>query len=61
VLARGTWPDARSQVGRLDQLAVLAASAGEGPALLVIGDVVRHSLPWRAEFETPVAKAGAAA
>lgn len=61
VLARGTWPDARSAVGRLDQLAVLAASAGPGPAVLVIGDVVRHSRPWRAEFDALVARTGAAA
>ena len=25
----------------------LAAQVGEGPALLVIGDVVAHSTPWR--------------
>ena len=45
VLARGTRPDARSAVGRLDELPALAATAGSGPALLVIGDVVRHSIP----------------
>jgi uroporphyrin-III C-methyltransferase/precorrin-2 dehydrogenase/sirohydrochlorin ferrochelatase len=47
VLARGTRPDARAAVGRLDQLPALAATAGEGPALLVIGEAVRHSIPWR--------------
>ena len=35
VLARGTRPDSRAVVGRLDDLPKLAASAGEGPALLV--------------------------
>ncbi len=44
----------RRQDGRraLDELPALAARAGEGPALLVIGDVVAHSDPWRAaDFE----------
>ena len=29
----------------------LAAAAGEGPALLVIGEVVAHSAPWREALE----------
>ena len=40
VLARGTRPDARSSVGRLDELPALAATAGAGPALLIIGETV---------------------
>jgi uroporphyrin-III C-methyltransferase/precorrin-2 dehydrogenase/sirohydrochlorin ferrochelatase len=48
VLARGTRPDARTAVGRLDELPALARSVGEGPALLVIGKVVERSDPWRA-------------
>jgi uroporphyrin-III C-methyltransferase/precorrin-2 dehydrogenase/sirohydrochlorin ferrochelatase len=52
VLARGTRPDATSIVGRLDDLPQLAAAAGEGPALMVIGDVVAHSAPWRSAFGT---------
>jgi uroporphyrin-III C-methyltransferase/precorrin-2 dehydrogenase/sirohydrochlorin ferrochelatase len=48
VLARGTRPNSASAVGRLDDLASLAASAAGGPALLVIGDVVARSAPWRA-------------
>jgi uroporphyrin-III C-methyltransferase / precorrin-2 dehydrogenase / sirohydrochlorin ferrochelatase len=48
VLARGTCPDAEGRTGRLAELAALAAEAGDGPALLVIGDVVAHSDPWRA-------------
>jgi uroporphyrin-III C-methyltransferase/precorrin-2 dehydrogenase/sirohydrochlorin ferrochelatase len=48
VLARGTRPDAQAAVGRLDGLAALAAEVGEGPALLVIGEVVARSAPWRA-------------
>jgi uroporphyrin-III C-methyltransferase/precorrin-2 dehydrogenase/sirohydrochlorin ferrochelatase len=59
VLARGTQPDSQSVVGRLDQLAALAAQVGEGPALLVIGEVVARSNPWRAaeapSRETPPA------
>lgn len=51
VLARGTRPDSRAVVGRLGDLPKLVASAGEGPALLVIGDVVAHSKPWRETLE----------
>ncbi|WP_229729137.1 uroporphyrinogen-III C-methyltransferase [Agaricicola taiwanensis] len=47
VLARGTRADSAAAVGRLDRLAALVAEAGEGPALLVIGEVVKHSKPWR--------------
>jgi uroporphyrin-III C-methyltransferase/precorrin-2 dehydrogenase/sirohydrochlorin ferrochelatase len=46
VLARGTRADARATVGRLDDLPRLAAEAGEGPALLVVGEVVARSQPW---------------
>ncbi len=48
VLARGTRADSRAAVGRLDGLSMLAAEAGEGPAILVIGEVVARSTPWRA-------------
>jgi len=51
VLARGTRPDSRAIVGRLGDLPRLATSAGEGPALLVIGEVVAHSAPWREALE----------
>ena len=34
-------------VGTLDQLPALAQRAGEGPALLVIGEVVARSDAWR--------------
>jgi uroporphyrin-III C-methyltransferase/precorrin-2 dehydrogenase/sirohydrochlorin ferrochelatase len=51
VLARGTRPDSRAVVGRLGDLPKLAAAAGEGPALLVIGEVVAHSKPWRETLE----------
>jgi uroporphyrin-III C-methyltransferase / precorrin-2 dehydrogenase / sirohydrochlorin ferrochelatase len=48
VLARGSRPDSQAAVGRLDTLPDLATSVGEGPALLVIGEVVARSTPWRA-------------
>ncbi len=51
VLARGTRPDSRAVVGRLENLPTLAASAGDGPALLVVGNVVAHSRPWREALE----------
>lgn len=47
VFARVTRPDARSAVGTLDQLPALVREIGGGPAILVIGDVVAHSAPWR--------------
>jgi uroporphyrin-III C-methyltransferase/precorrin-2 dehydrogenase/sirohydrochlorin ferrochelatase len=46
VLARGTQADARRVYGRLGDLPALAAQAGPGPALLVIGDVVTHAAEW---------------
>jgi uroporphyrin-III C-methyltransferase/precorrin-2 dehydrogenase/sirohydrochlorin ferrochelatase len=48
VLARGTRPDAASVTGCLEALATLAAQVGEGPALIVVGEVVAHSDPWLA-------------
>jgi len=51
VLGRGTRNDAQTMVGRLEQLPELAAAAGDGPALLVIGEVVRRSTPWRAQID----------
>jgi uroporphyrin-III C-methyltransferase/precorrin-2 dehydrogenase/sirohydrochlorin ferrochelatase len=48
VLARGTRLDAASVTGCLEELATLAAQVGEGPALIVVGDVVAHSDPWLA-------------
>ena len=48
VLARGTRADSQAAVGRLDELAALASEVGEGPAILVIGEVVARSTPWRA-------------
>jgi uroporphyrin-III C-methyltransferase/precorrin-2 dehydrogenase/sirohydrochlorin ferrochelatase len=51
VFARATRPDAAAVVGTLEQLPELVEQTGGGPAVLIIGDVVEHSAPWRdAEF-----------
>jgi uroporphyrin-III C-methyltransferase/precorrin-2 dehydrogenase/sirohydrochlorin ferrochelatase len=47
VFARVTRPDAQAAVGTLDQLPDLVAKIDSGPAILIIGDVVAHSAPWR--------------
>ena len=53
VFARATRPDAQSAVGTLDNLPSLVAQIDGGPAILIIGDVVAHSAPWRvAELAT---------
>lgn len=49
VFARVTRPDAQAAVGTLDQLPDLVARIDGGPAILIIGDVVAHSAPWRAQ------------
>ena len=47
VFARVTRPDAQAAVGTLDQLPDLVGQIDGGPAILIIGDVVAHSAPWR--------------
>jgi uroporphyrin-III C-methyltransferase/precorrin-2 dehydrogenase/sirohydrochlorin ferrochelatase len=47
VFARATRPDAQAAVGALDELPALIGKVDGGPAILVIGDVVAHSAPWR--------------
>jgi len=47
VFARATRPDAQAAVGTLDQLPALVEQIDRGPAILIIGDVVAHSAPWR--------------
>jgi uroporphyrin-III C-methyltransferase / precorrin-2 dehydrogenase / sirohydrochlorin ferrochelatase len=47
VFARVTRPDAEAVVGTLDQLPALVEKIDGGPAILIIGDVVAHSAPWR--------------
>lgn len=47
VFARVTRPDSKAAVGALDDLPALVEQVEGGPAILVIGDVVAHSAPWR--------------
>ncbi|MGH6671487.1 MAG: siroheme synthase CysG [Xanthobacteraceae bacterium] len=47
VLVRGTRQDSNALVGRLDEIATLAALAGEGPGLLIVGLAVARSDAWR--------------
>jgi uroporphyrin-III C-methyltransferase / precorrin-2 dehydrogenase / sirohydrochlorin ferrochelatase len=47
VFARVTRPDAQAAVGTLDELPALVEQVDGGPAILIIGDVVAHSAPWR--------------
>jgi uroporphyrin-III C-methyltransferase / precorrin-2 dehydrogenase / sirohydrochlorin ferrochelatase len=47
VFARATRRDAKAAVGTLDQLPELVTRIDGGPAILIIGDVVAHSAPWR--------------
>ena len=48
VFARVTRPDAQAVVGTLERSAGAGRTDRGGPAVLVIGDVVAHSAPWRA-------------
>jgi uroporphyrin-III C-methyltransferase/precorrin-2 dehydrogenase/sirohydrochlorin ferrochelatase len=47
VFARVTRPDAQAAVGTLAHLPELVEKIDGGPAILIIGDVVAHSAPWR--------------
>jgi uroporphyrin-III C-methyltransferase/precorrin-2 dehydrogenase/sirohydrochlorin ferrochelatase len=47
VFARATRPDSQAVVGALENLPALVREISGGPAILVIGDVVAHSLAWR--------------
>lgn len=47
VFARATRRDAKSVVGVLRDLPMLAAEVEPGPAILIIGDVVARSAAWR--------------
>jgi uroporphyrin-III C-methyltransferase/precorrin-2 dehydrogenase/sirohydrochlorin ferrochelatase len=47
VFARVTRPDAQAAVGTLGELPDLIGTIDGGPAILIIGDVVAHSAPWR--------------
>jgi uroporphyrin-III C-methyltransferase/precorrin-2 dehydrogenase/sirohydrochlorin ferrochelatase len=47
VFARVTRPDSQAVTGKLEDLPDLVERIDGGPALLIIGDVVAHSAPWR--------------
>jgi uroporphyrin-III C-methyltransferase/precorrin-2 dehydrogenase/sirohydrochlorin ferrochelatase len=47
VFARVTRPDSQAAVGTLEDLPALVDQIDGGPAILIIGDVVAHSAPWR--------------
>ncbi|XSC43673.1 siroheme synthase CysG [Bradyrhizobium sp. RDT10] len=47
IFARVTRPDAQAVVGTLENLPALVEKIDGGPAVLIIGDVVAHSAPWR--------------
>src|SRR6202048_1638625 len=47
VFARVTRPEAQAVVGTLGELPALIEKIDGGPAILIIGDVVAHSAPWR--------------
>ena len=53
VFARVTRPDAQAAVGTLDELPGLVGKIDGGPAILIIGDVVAHSAPWRQSEPRP--------
>lgn len=52
VVINGTRPDQRALTGVLSGLGALAAAAGAGPALIIVGEVVRHSSPWLAAAQS---------
>ena len=49
VFARVTRPDSQAVVGQLADLTDLVEAIDGGPAILMIGDVVAHSAPWRSQ------------
>ena len=54
VFARATLDDARAVVGTLNELPDLVGQINHGPAILIIGDVVAHSEPWRLQYLHPM-------
>jgi uroporphyrin-III C-methyltransferase / precorrin-2 dehydrogenase / sirohydrochlorin ferrochelatase len=54
VIANGTLAEQRTAVGELRDLERLASEAGDGPALILVGEVVRHAEAW-AERALPLA------
>ena len=54
VFARVTLDDAQAAVGTLNELPDLVGQIDRGPAILIIGDVVAHSAPWRLQYLHPM-------
>jgi uroporphyrin-III C-methyltransferase / precorrin-2 dehydrogenase / sirohydrochlorin ferrochelatase len=55
VFARATRVEAQAAVGTLNELPDLIKRIDGGPAILIIGDVVAHSAPWRNSTLTQLA------
>ena len=55
VIANGTLAEQRTVVGELRDLERLAREAGSGPALILIGEVVRHAEAWSTRARSPLA------
>jgi uroporphyrin-III C-methyltransferase / precorrin-2 dehydrogenase / sirohydrochlorin ferrochelatase len=55
VFARVTRPDASAAIGTLDELTDLVEKVIEGPAILIIGEVVAHAAPARHQQLTQLA------
>ena len=51
-----TRPDAQAAVGMLEDLPDLVDKIDGGPAILIIGDVVAHSAPWRQQPQPMVSE-----
>ena len=51
VFARVTRPDAQGAVGTLGDLPELVTAIEQGPAILIIGDVVKHAAPFRQNLQ----------
>jgi uroporphyrin-III C-methyltransferase/precorrin-2 dehydrogenase/sirohydrochlorin ferrochelatase len=55
VIANGTLAEQRTAVGELHQLEYLADEVGSGPALILIGEAVRHAAAWSERQLAPLA------
>ena len=60
VVVNGTLPEQRTVTGRLGDLPALVAEAGPGPALIMVGEVVRRSGAWIEAAQRPAPAVAAA-
>jgi uroporphyrin-III C-methyltransferase/precorrin-2 dehydrogenase/sirohydrochlorin ferrochelatase len=58
VLAQGTRKRSKAVTGPLKDLPALVAASGEGPTLLVLGEVVKRSRPWRQRLAAAMSALG---